>query len=167
MRYYPAAIALSLLVAVTASVGQAGDYAADPRAASLVSQGRSLKHAGKTAEAIDAFEAALAVDPGYSAIYLDLAEAARLEGLQGKAIHYYRAALEREPDNLRRDLGRGRGPGREGRGREGQAQPRQARDDVRRELRGNPGARDGDRERPAAEDPYRGSGAPDPVVTQN
>lgn len=107
MRYYPAAIALSLLVAVTASVGQAGDYAADPRAAALVSQGRSLLEAGKTADAIDAFEAALAVDPGYSDVYLDLAEASRLEGMQGKAIHYYRAAQERQPDNFAAISGEG------------------------------------------------------------
>ncbi len=107
MRYYPAALALSLLAAVTASVGQAGDYQADPRAAALVSEGRSMLDMGKSADAIDAFEAALAIDPGYSDIYLDLAEAARLEGLQGKAIHYYRAAQEREPSNLAAISGEG------------------------------------------------------------
>lgn len=107
MRHYPAAIALSLLVAVTASVGEAGEYAPDPRAAALVSQGRSQMEAGKTAEAIDSFEAALAVDPGYSAVYLDLGEASRAEGMQGKAIHYYRAAQVREPDNLAAIKGEG------------------------------------------------------------
>ena len=107
MRYYPAAIALSLLAALSASVGQASDYQADPRAAAMVSQGRSLMETGKVTEAIDTFEAALAIDPGYSAIYLDLAEAARLEGMQGKAIHYYRAALVREPDNLAAISGEG------------------------------------------------------------
>ena len=29
-----------------------------------------------------------------------MAEAARRQGLQGKAIHYYRGALERDPNNL-------------------------------------------------------------------
>lgn len=100
MRYYPAALALSLMVAVSASMGQAGDYRADPRAQALVAEGRALLEADEVQGAIDAFEAALAIDPGYSDVYLDLAEAARKEGLQGKAIHYYREALEREPGNL-------------------------------------------------------------------
>lgn len=108
MRYYPAAIALSLLVAVTASVGQAGDYMADPRAAALVAQGHSLLNEGKNTEAIDAFEAALAVDPGYTDVYLDLADAARREGMQGKAIHYYRVALEVQPENLAAISGEGK-----------------------------------------------------------
>lgn len=107
MRHYPAALALSLLFAVSASVGQASDYVADPRASALVTEGRSLLDTGKTAEAIDAFEAALAIDPGYSDIYLDLADAARRDGMQGKAIHYYREALERQPDNLAAISGEG------------------------------------------------------------
>ncbi|WEK47194.1 MAG: tetratricopeptide repeat protein [Candidatus Andeanibacterium colombiense] len=107
MRYFPAALALSLLVAVTASVSEAGVYAADPRAVALVAQGRSLLDAGKTADAIDSFEAALAVDPGYTDVYLDLAVAARKDGMQGKAIHYYRVALETQPDNLAAISGEG------------------------------------------------------------
>jgi Tfp pilus assembly protein PilF len=107
MRYYPAALALSLLVGVTASVSEAGDYVADPRAAALVTQGQAQLDAGKTADAIDSFEAALAVDPGYTDIYLDLAAAARKDGMQGKAIHYYRVALETQPDNLAAIAGEG------------------------------------------------------------
>ncbi|HSG34072.1 MAG TPA: tetratricopeptide repeat protein [Sphingomonadaceae bacterium] len=107
MRYYPAALALSLAVAVSASMGQAGDYQADPRAAALVTEGRALLEAGETQGAIDAFEAALAIDPGYSEVYLDLADASRAVGLQGKAIHYYREALEREPGNLAALTGEG------------------------------------------------------------
>jgi tetratricopeptide (TPR) repeat protein len=107
MRYYPAALALSLMIAVSASVGQAGEYRADPRAAVLVSEGRSLLEAGEIQSAIDAFEAALAVDPGYYEVYLDLAESSRQQGLQGKAIHYYREALEREPGNLAALTGEG------------------------------------------------------------
>jgi tetratricopeptide (TPR) repeat protein len=100
MRYLPAAAALSLLAAVTASVGFGADRAADPRAAALVAEGRSELASGQVQAAIDSFEAALAVDPGHTPIYLELAEAARLEGLQGKAIHYYREALSRDPGNL-------------------------------------------------------------------
>ncbi|MFX8906910.1 tetratricopeptide repeat protein, partial [Acinetobacter baumannii] len=46
------------------------------------------------------FEAALTVDPGYIGTYLALGDAARRSGLQGKAIHYYREALERDPNNI-------------------------------------------------------------------
>ena len=101
----------------SASIGNASDYEVDPRAQALVAEGRAALDSGQHASAIDAFEAALAVDPGYTAVYLDLAEAARGEGLQGKAIHYYREALERDPRQPRRDFGRGRGAGGEGRAR--------------------------------------------------
>ncbi|HEX7709710.1 MAG TPA: hypothetical protein VF418_02105 [Sphingomonadaceae bacterium] len=100
MRYFPAAVALSLLGAVTASIGQAAPHQADPRAVELVAQGKAQLAAGNVQEAQDSFEAALAVDPAYSAVYLQLAEAARREGLQGKAIHYYQQALAKEPNNI-------------------------------------------------------------------
>lgn len=107
MRFGPVSAALSLMVAVSASVGVAGEYQVDPRAETLVSEGRAQLASGDTQAAIDSFEAALALDPGYSAIYLDLAAVARAEGLQGKAIHYYREARERDPDNLAAITGEG------------------------------------------------------------
>ena len=66
----------------------------------LIAEGRSALTAGEPQKAVDAFEAALAVDPAYTDIYLEMAEAARREGLQGKAIRYYREALKREPGNF-------------------------------------------------------------------
>jgi tetratricopeptide (TPR) repeat protein len=100
MRYYPAAIALSLALAMTASVGQGQEREADPRAASLQAEGRAALQAGEPQQAVDLFEAALAVDPGMTGLYLDLANAARAQDLPGKAIHYYRVALVREPSNF-------------------------------------------------------------------
>ena len=100
MRFAPASAALALLFAVSASVGQGQEHVPDPRAASLVAEGQAALEAGQPQKAIDAFEAALAVDPAATSIFLHLADAARREGLQGKAIRYYRAALERDPDNL-------------------------------------------------------------------
>ncbi|HET9630004.1 MAG TPA: tetratricopeptide repeat protein [Novosphingobium sp.] len=79
----------------------------DPRAAALVEQGRTALGAGNVESAIDAFEAALAIQPGSTAITLDLAEATRRQGLQGKAIHYYREALERDPRNVAAISGEG------------------------------------------------------------
>ena len=107
MRYTPVALALSLAVAVTSSVALSAERQADPRAAALIAEGRSELASGQVQAAIDSFEAALAVDPAHTPIYLDLAEAARLSGLQGKAIHYYREALERDPNNLAAISGEG------------------------------------------------------------
>ncbi|MXP32539.1 tetratricopeptide repeat protein [Erythrobacter jejuensis] len=107
MRFAPAAAALSLLFAVTASVSQAGDREPDPRAAILIAEGRAALTAGQPQKATDSFEAALAVDPAFTPIYLDLAEASRREGLQGKAISYYRETLKRDPDNFAAMSGEG------------------------------------------------------------
>jgi tetratricopeptide (TPR) repeat protein len=108
MRFAAPAAALSLCLAITASISFAGAGGApDPRAAALIAQGQQALAAGQTEAAIDAFEAALAVDPAYAPIFIELAEAARLHGLQGKAIRYYREALEREPGNFAAISGEG------------------------------------------------------------
>ena len=100
MRFAAPAAALAVVLAMTASVGQGADHVTDPRAAALVAEGRAALNAGEHDKAVDAFEAALTVDPAATGILLDLGEAARRNGLQGKAISYYREALTREPDNL-------------------------------------------------------------------
>lgn len=108
MRYTPAAVALSLLVAVTASTGySAPSQPIDPRVSALVAQGHADLAAGKVDEAVDSFEAALAVQPGNVTVLLGLAEATRREGMQGKALHYYREALEADPQNLQAISGEG------------------------------------------------------------
>ena len=107
MRYYPAAIALSLALAVQASVSMAQGQEADPRAASLVAEGQAALANGDEQAAIDAFEAALTRDPGYVAAFVALGDAARSEGLEGKAIHYYRLALDRDPRNYAALAGEG------------------------------------------------------------
>lgn len=100
MRYTPAALALSAVLAVTASVGHGAPPAPlEARAAALVAQGRTALVAGETDKAIDQFEAAMAIQPGHIAILLNLAEATRKQGMQGKALHYYRQALKVEPEN--------------------------------------------------------------------
>ena len=58
MRFAPAAAALSLFLATTASMSSAGEPKADPRAEMLISQGEMALEAGDTQGAIDAFEAA-------------------------------------------------------------------------------------------------------------
>lgn len=100
MRYSPAAMGLALLFAVTASSGHsAPPVALDPRAASLVAEGRTALSDGRIDAAVDSFESALAIQPGHVAIYLNLGEATRRQGMHGKALHYYREALKLDPEN--------------------------------------------------------------------
>ena len=100
MRYTPAALALALAALLTASTGYgAPPVPLDPRSAALVQQGRTALSAGNIEDAVADFEAALAIQPGHVAIYLNLAEAARKEGMQGKALHYYRVAMKLDPSN--------------------------------------------------------------------
>lgn len=108
MRYTPAALALSLLAGVTSSVGWSAPTAPiDPRAAALERQGQTALVAGDANGATDAFEAALAVQPGHPLIVLDLAEAARRQGMQGKALRYYRDVLDIDPQNVAALAGEG------------------------------------------------------------
>ena len=107
MRFAPAAAALSLALAMTASVSLGQSRDPDPRAGMLIAEGQSAMAAGDTQGAIDAYEAALTVDPGYTPIFIHLAEAARADELQGKAIRYYREALARDPNNLAAIAGEG------------------------------------------------------------
>ena len=107
MRFAPASLALSLVFAMTASVGYGQQRDPAPRAGVLIAQGEAALDAGDTQSAIDAFEAALAVDPGYTPTYVHLAKAARADNLQGKAIVYYRQALERDPSYIAAIAGEG------------------------------------------------------------
>ena len=108
MRYTPAALALSLLAAVTASAGySAPPDPLGPSAAALLAQGRAALAAGKADEAVGAFEAALVTQPGSITVLLSLAEANRRNGMQGKSLHYYREALQVDPQNLTAIAGEG------------------------------------------------------------
>lgn len=108
MRYYSAALALSLLAGLTASVGHSAPaYVSDPRVSALLAHGQGELGAGRTDAAIDAYEAALTIQPGNVAVLLQLADATRRQGMQGKALHYYRLALANEPQNVSAISGEG------------------------------------------------------------
>lgn len=107
MRFAAPAAALSLALAVSASMTLGAEREPAPRAAVLIAQGRAALEAGQPQKAIDAYEAAMTVDPAYTGIFLELGEAARREGLQGKAIKYYREALARDPKNVMAISGEG------------------------------------------------------------
>lgn len=108
MRFAPAGVALSTALLLTASMGlSAPAVPLDPRASALVAEGHAALATGNVDGAIDAFEAALAVQPGAPQVTIALAEATRRQGLQGKALHYYRETLEREPRNFAAISGEG------------------------------------------------------------
>jgi len=108
MRFAPAGFALSLALGLTASASWSSPpETLDPRAAALAGEGHAALAAGNIDSAIDAYEAALAIQPGSTEVTLGLAEATLRQGLQGKALHYYREALERDPKNLAAISGEG------------------------------------------------------------
>lgn len=108
MRFAPVSLVLSALVAVTASVGHsASPEVLEPRAAMLEAQGRAALATGDLDRATDGFEAALTLQPGSARLVMDLAEVARHEDMPGKALHYYRAVLQRDPANLEALSGEG------------------------------------------------------------
>ncbi len=100
MRYAPVAVALSLVVGVTGSMGSAKSTVENPRVEALIKDGRAALAKGDVSTATDSFEAALAINPASTAPLIGLADAARRDGLQGKAIHFYREALERDPNSV-------------------------------------------------------------------
>lgn len=101
MRFSPAAIALSLTLAMisSASIGGRADDDIDPRSVALVQSGNEAMKAGAVEDAIGWFETALAVDPRNRAAYIAMAGAVKTQGLNGKAISFYKEALEIEPND--------------------------------------------------------------------
>ena len=99
-RWAPGVAAVALTLLVVASVGTTSGPPPDPRAVVMVEIGREALGKGETNEAIDSFEAALALDPGFTEALVALADATRAQGLPGKSITYYRRVLEREPRNV-------------------------------------------------------------------
>lgn len=109
MRFAPAAIAMSLLLATVSStgIGQPIRYNVDPASQALMEEGSSVQQAGKLDDAIGLYEAALAVDPGNRAAYIALAQVASAQNLPGKAIRYYREALRIDPNDVAALAGQG------------------------------------------------------------
>jgi tetratricopeptide (TPR) repeat protein len=101
MRFSPAAITLSLLLATASSmsVGKKIDYAINPQSLTLSAQGDAALKTGDKDSAMGWYETALAVDPLNRAAYVGLAQIAYAQGLKGKAIRFYREALEIDPND--------------------------------------------------------------------
>ena len=102
MRFSPAAIAMSLVLATVSSAGysQSADVEIKARSVALMNQGEAAQNAGNFVLATDLYETALAVDPRNGSAFIALAQIARAEKLPGKAIRLYREALILDPNNL-------------------------------------------------------------------
>lgn len=101
MRFSPAAIALSLTLAMISSVGisKQPDHVINPQSLALLQSGDEAMKAGKVEDAIDWYESALAVDPRNRGAYVAMARAVKSQGLNGKAIRFYKEALELDPND--------------------------------------------------------------------
>ena len=102
-----AAVLLISGVAASVAAGAARDDAPNPRAARWLTAGDTALAAKKPGDAIDAFEAALAVDPKSAPAFVGIAKAYEAEALPGKAIRFYREALALQPNDLDALAGQG------------------------------------------------------------
>lgn len=91
-------LAISAAPAPKASV--AADDVIKPASMKFATEGAAALAASKPTAALDAYEAALAVDPKNRAAYIGMARASQAMGLPGKAVKFYREALQLEPNDL-------------------------------------------------------------------
>lgn len=109
MRFTPASLALAVLLTTVSSagLGQRPDAQIAPLSLEWLRAGEAASKAGNLNGATDALESALAVDPRNRGAYLALAQVARMQGLQGKAIRVYREALLLDPTDVQALVGQG------------------------------------------------------------
>jgi Tfp pilus assembly protein PilF len=109
MRYMPATCALALALACVSSAvsGQRPDAEIAPQSLALLQEGRNLLAAGNLQGATDAMEGALVADPRNREAYVGLAQVAKKQELNGKAIRFYREALKIDPNDLDALAGQG------------------------------------------------------------
>lgn len=109
MRFTPASLALAAVLTTVSSMGltQKPDTQIEPRSVEWQRAGQAARKAGNLVGATDALESALAIDPRNRAAYVDLAEVARAQGLQGKAIRLYKEALLLDPADVNAIAGQG------------------------------------------------------------
>jgi Tfp pilus assembly protein PilF len=105
MRLFLLSAAL-MATAATAATGR--DDQLKPASVQLAGAGQVALTAGKPQDAIDSFEAALAVDPRNVSAFSGIARAYEALGLPGRAVKYYREALALNPSDIAALEGQGR-----------------------------------------------------------
>jgi Tfp pilus assembly protein PilF len=94
------AIAMALLLATGPAVAATGGDTVAPKSVQLTQQGQAALAAKHNEQAIDLFETALVVDPKNGDAFIGIAKAYEAQGLPGKAVRYYREALELDPNDI-------------------------------------------------------------------
>ena len=99
MRLSPLLLVFGLAASSLSVPGlsQRPDDQLTPKSVALVKQGEASAAAGRYAEADDAFETALAVDPRNRAAFVAMARVAAKQKLYGQAIRFTNRALSLEP----------------------------------------------------------------------
>jgi len=85
---------------IVAPVRSVADDQLSPLSRSQLATGEAHLARGELALATDHFESALAADPRNGRAFIGLARVAEAQGLSGKAVRYYRQALQIDPNNL-------------------------------------------------------------------
>ena len=78
----------------------APDSAIKPVSARLAQEGAAALAKGQVTVAFDAYQAAAAADPKNRGAFIGMARASQAQGLPGKAVKFYREALQLEPTDL-------------------------------------------------------------------
>ncbi|USI73160.1 hypothetical protein [Sphingomonas morindae] len=108
MRRLPVLPALALFLAVAApGAAQRPDAQIAPRSLALQKQGEAALAANNLPAANDSLEAAIVVDPRNRGALIALGKVAQAQALPGKAIRYYKDALQLDPNDLNALAGEG------------------------------------------------------------
>ncbi len=103
-----ALLSLLLISAAPVAAAPARDDQLKPASVQFAAAGQAALAAAKPQDAIDSFEAALAIDPRNVAAFSGIAAAYEKLGLPGKAVKYYREALALNPSDIAALEGQGR-----------------------------------------------------------
>jgi tetratricopeptide (TPR) repeat protein len=90
-------VVFSLVIAGPALAKAVSSVAASQQ---LMARAQSAAAMNKTTDALDLYEAAVAVDPKNIAAYVGLGRTYEAVGMQGRALRYYRLALDINPNDL-------------------------------------------------------------------